>query len=120
MRSLKFLGFVVSADGYRVDIERAEMIDRLLLDDLKSLRTLIGVAEFVRLLIPNFAEIMVPLYELKEYYRKWAERPSTSKPYNQLRMQFEIQSTITFPIRQRRRSFLLMRQMWPLEVRSSR
>ena len=48
MRSLKFLGFVVSADGYRVDTERAEIIDQLQVDDLKSLRTFIGVAEFVR------------------------------------------------------------------------
>ena len=70
MRSLKFLGFVVSADGYCVDTERAEIIDQLHVDDLKSLRTFIGVAEFVRLLIPNFAEVMAPLYELKEHYRK--------------------------------------------------
>jgi hypothetical protein len=69
MRSLNFLGFVVSADGYRVDTECAEIIDRLQVDDLKSLRTFIGVAS--RLLIPNFAEVMAPLYELKEHYRKW-------------------------------------------------
>jgi hypothetical protein len=51
MRSLKFLGFVVSGDGYRVDTEHAEIIDQLQADDLKSLRTFIGVVEFVRLLI---------------------------------------------------------------------
>ena len=62
---------MVSAYGYRVDNERAEIIDQLQVDELKSLCTFIGVAEFVRLLIPNFAEVMVPLYELKEHYRKW-------------------------------------------------
>ncbi len=41
MQSLKFLGFMVSADGYRVDTERAEIIDQLQVDDLKSLRTFI-------------------------------------------------------------------------------
>ncbi len=69
MRSFKFLGFVVSADGYRVDTEWAEIIDQLQVDDLKSLRTYIVVTEFVRQLIPNFAEVMAPLYELKEHNR---------------------------------------------------
>ncbi len=34
MRSSKFLGFVVSADGYRVENKRAEVIDQLQVDDL--------------------------------------------------------------------------------------
>ncbi len=120
MRSLKFLGFVVSADGYRVDTERAEIIDQLQADDLKSLRTFIRVAEFVRQLIPNFAEVMAPLYKLKEHHRKCCWEAKQSEPYNRFRMQFGIQATIPSPIRQRRRYYLLMRQMWPLEVRFSR
>jgi hypothetical protein len=71
MRSLKFLGFVVSTDGYRVDTERAEIIDHFQVDDLKSFRIFTSVAEFVRLLIQNFAETMVPLYKLKEHHCKW-------------------------------------------------
>jgi hypothetical protein len=61
----------MSADDYRVDNERAEVIDQLQVEDLKSLRTFLGVVEFVRQLISNFAEVMAPLNKLKEHHRKW-------------------------------------------------
>ncbi len=89
----------MSANGYRVDTERAKIIYQLQVDDLKSLRTFIGIAEFVRQLIANFAETMASLYELKEHHRKWCWRLSTIKPYNQFGIQFGIQSTVPFLIR---------------------
>ncbi len=51
--------------------ERAKISDQLQVDDFKSLHTFIVVAEFVWLLILNYAEVVTALYELKEHHRKW-------------------------------------------------
>jgi hypothetical protein len=71
-------------------------------------------------LISNFAEVMAPLYELKEHYRKWRWEVKHEQALQSIKDAVWNSIKNIFLIRQRRRYYLLMRQMWLLDVRSYR
>jgi ribonuclease HI len=61
----KLLGHIISKEGVKLDPERVEAISRVPLPPTKkALQSFLGQTNFVHRFIPNYAEIMRPIYKL--------------------------------------------------------
>jgi hypothetical protein len=61
----KLLGHIITKDGVKLDPERVEVISKVPLPmSNKSLQSFIVQTNFVHRFIPNYAEIMKPIYKL--------------------------------------------------------
>ena len=56
------LGFIVSKEGMIIDLERAEAISNIELPNFrKEMQSFLGKINFVRIFVPNFAQVVKPL-----------------------------------------------------------
>ena len=63
--SVTYLGHIISAEGVYVGTDRIQTIQKLKTPkSLKELRSILGVLNFVRRFVPNFAEVAAPLVAL--------------------------------------------------------
>jgi hypothetical protein len=61
----KLLGHIITKDGVKLDSKRVEAIDKVPLPTSKKLfQSFLGQTNFVHRFIPNYAEIMKPIYKL--------------------------------------------------------
>ena len=59
MQEGKLLGHIVSADGINIDPERVKAIPKISVPrNKKEIQSFIGKINFLRLFIPNFADIV--------------------------------------------------------------
>ena len=64
-KSVTYLGHVISAEGVSVGTDRIQAIQKLKTPkSLKELRSILGVLNFVRRFVPNFADVTAPLVAL--------------------------------------------------------
>jgi hypothetical protein len=72
-KEVKFLGLIFKAEGMTLDQERINAIECLENPQNKSeLQRLLGIFNFVRQFIPNYAELTMPLRELLKKNNKFA------------------------------------------------
>jgi hypothetical protein len=72
----KLLGHMITKDGVKLDPERVESIGKVPFPiSKKSLQSFLGKTNFVHRFIPNYAEIMKPIYKLlkKDVKFEWNE-----------------------------------------------
>ena len=78
--SVKYLGKIISCDGYHDDPTKTEVVERLLKSPpttVKELRKLLGFLGYYRSSIPNFARITKPLYDM---LKKQSDKDTPRKP----------------------------------------
>ena len=71
----KLLGFIVSNDGIIMDPKRIEAIAKISLpSSKKAMQSFLGKINFVRIFVPNFAQIVRPLQDMvkKDDVFKWS------------------------------------------------
>ena len=66
MKEAKYLGHILSADGYRIDSASNEVIDKLkkIPKTVGELRSLLGFIGYYRSFIKDFSRRAKPLYDL--------------------------------------------------------
>jgi hypothetical protein len=72
----KLLGHIITKDGVKLDPERVEAIGKIPLPtSKKAFQSFLGQTNFVHRFIPNYAEIMKPIYKLlkKDLKFEWNE-----------------------------------------------
>ena len=62
MRSVEYLGYIMSSEGISPDQTKVTSVP--VPTDLKSLRSFVGLASYYRRFIPSFSRIAAPLFEL--------------------------------------------------------
>jgi hypothetical protein len=71
------LGHIISKDGVKIDLERVEAIKKVPLPiSKKALQSFLGQTNFVHRFIPNYAEIVKPIYKLlkKDVKFEWNDK----------------------------------------------
>jgi transposase InsO family protein len=77
LEEVEYLGYIISAKGITPSTEKVKSINAASAPSNKAeLQSFIGSANFLRRFVPNFAEIMKPLYALlkKHVTWKWANK----------------------------------------------
>ena len=71
-RSIKILGFIIDQNGIKMDPEKVEAIkNRKEPVNLKDLQSFLGLANFYRKFIKDYAKITAPLHRLTANQQKW-------------------------------------------------
>ena len=71
-QSVKYLGYVVSAQGIHADPEKIAVVQNWPQPhNVKQLRQFLGFASYYRKFIHQFAQIATPLYQLIEKSKSW-------------------------------------------------
>ena len=71
-QSVKYLGYVVSAQGIHTDPEKIAVVQNWPQpNNVKQLRQFLGFASYYRKFIHQFAQIATPLYQLIEKSKSW-------------------------------------------------
>ena len=100
-KSLTFLGYAVSADGVRPPTERVKAIGEFPLpDSATDLRRFMGMLNFFRQMIPNFANIAFPVTELLRLFPKCKTLPWTDESidsFNKLKQALVQCPTLKYP-----------------------
>lgn len=72
----KILGYIVSKEGFRIDLERIEAIDRVQIPkNVKGIQSFFGQINFVRRFVPKFSEIIKPIAKMlkKDVVLNWID-----------------------------------------------
>ena len=89
-KSVAYLGLVISAEGVAVGKDRIKAIRELPNPTcIKDLRSVLGVMDFVRRFVPNFAEVTAPLVDLtrkefatrSRFKKAWGKTQDTAFAY---------------------------------------
>ena len=80
-KSIEYLGHIISKDGVSVGEDRIDAIQKLPTPTcIKDLRSVLGVVNFVRRFIPDYAEVTAPLVELTK--KEFGKKSSFKKAWN--------------------------------------
>ncbi|CAB1111841.1 unnamed protein product [Ectocarpus sp. CCAP 1310/34] len=101
-REVKYLGHILSADGIRLGEDRIKSIlDLPTPTNIKELRSVLGMVNYVRKFIPNLAAITAPLVELtkKEAVQSVAKRwgPEHDKAFAEIKSLHTKAPVLHFP-----------------------
>jgi len=83
------LGVIIGEDGVRMEKEKVQgVIEWLVPKSMKDMQKFLGLANYYRWFVKDFAKIMRPLYEMtrKEIKRSWEERQQ--KVFEELKEKF--------------------------------
>src|SRR5438445_4463374 len=94
---MEFLGWIVDKDGLRMDSKKISAVTKWQPPTrVKGGCSFLGMANFYRLFIPKFAEMVRPLTELtrKNAVFKWGERQETA--FDMLKEEFVKEPILTY------------------------
>ena len=94
---LKFLGFLISADGIQMDPSKVIAITNYPPPSTKSLQSFLGMTNFALRFIPNLAAITSPLRELlkKGFPFRWTDQCESS--FNELKATLQEATLVAHP-----------------------
>ena len=82
----KLLGHIISKDGIKIDPERIEAIQKILLPhNLKSLQYFLGKTNFIRRFIPNYAKIAKPIQSLLKKDAKFVWQEDGKRAFQEIK-----------------------------------
>ncbi len=96
--SIKYLGYIISANGISMDPEKVEAITEWPTPrNVKQLQTLLGFANFYRSLINNFADITAPLTKLLKKDSKFGWSNEQQNAFLRLKAAFRSDTFLAHP-----------------------
>ena len=73
VREVEFLGVIIGEDGVRMEKEKVQgVIEWPVLKSVKDVQKFLGLANYYRRFIKDFAKIVRPLYEMMRKENKWS------------------------------------------------
>jgi hypothetical protein len=85
----KLLGHIISKEGVKLDPERVEAIGKVPLPlTKKTLQSFLGQTNFVHRFIPNYAEIMKPIYKLLKKDVKFEWKKQSRQAFELLKLPY--------------------------------
>lgn len=83
---ISFLGHIVSQNGVRIDQSRTQAVYSFAIPkNVKAVARFVGMINFFRKYIPNFAQLAAPLNELRKKDRKFEWGPSQQSSFEALK-----------------------------------
>ncbi len=97
-QEVNFLGHIVSADGVATDPAKTEKVETWPIPtSRREVQQFVGLANYYRRFIKNFAEIAKPLHKLTEKTMQFKWTPQCQEAFDQLKRQLTTAPVLAFP-----------------------
>ena len=98
VREVGFLGVIIGEDGVRMEKEKVQgVIEWLVLRSIKDVQKLLGLANYYRYFVKDFAKIAKPLHEITRKETKWNWGERQQKTFEKLKERFTIEPVLVIP-----------------------
>jgi len=98
VREVGFLGVIIEEDGVRMEKEKVQgVIKWLVLRSIKDVQKFLGLANYYRWFVKDFAKIAKLLHEMTRKETKWSWRERQQKAFEELKERFMTELVLVTP-----------------------
>ena len=98
VREVGFLGVIIGEDGVRIEKEKVQgVIGWLVPKSVKDVQKFLGLANYYRWFVKDFAKIAKPLHEMTRKENKWSWRERQQKAFEELKERFMMEPVLVTP-----------------------
>ena len=98
VREMGFLGVIIGKDGVRMEKEKVQgVIEWLVPKNVKDVQKFLGLANYYRWFVKDFAKIARPLHEMMRKENKWSWGERQQKAFEELKEKFTTEPVLITP-----------------------
>jgi len=98
VREVGFLGVIIGEDGVRMEKEKVQgVIEWPVPKSVKDVQKFLGLANYYRWFVKDFAKIARPLHEMTRKENKWSWRERQQKAFEELKERFTTEPVLVTP-----------------------
>jgi len=98
VREVGFLGVIIGKDGVRMEKEKVQgIIEWSVLRSVKDVQKFLGLANYYRRFVKDFAKIAKPLHETTRKGKKWEWGEKQQKAFEELKRKFTMKPVLVTP-----------------------
>ena len=98
VREVEFLGVIIGPDGVRMEKKRVqEVVYWLVSKSMKDVQKFLGLANYYKWFVKDFAKIMKPLHEMTRKEIKWNWEEKKQKSFEELKERFMAKPVLVTP-----------------------
>ena len=98
VREVGFLGVIIGEDGVRMEKEKVQgVVEWLVPKSVKDMQKFLGLANYYRWFVKDFAKIAKPLHEMMRKETKWSWGERQQKVFEELKEKFTIEPVLVTP-----------------------
>ena len=95
---MEFLGVVIGSDGVRIEKEKIqEVVDWPVLKSMKDVQKFLGLANYYRWFVKDFAKIARLLHKMMRKETKWSWKEKQQKAFEELKKRFITEPVLVTP-----------------------
>ena len=92
------MGVIIGKDGVRMEKEKVQgVIEWPVLRSVKDMQKFLGLANYYRQFVKNFAKIAKPLHEMTRKEKKWEWGEKQQKAFEELKRRFTTEPVLVTP-----------------------
>ena len=97
-REVGFLGVIIGEDRVRMEKEKVQgVIEWQVPRSMKDVQKFLGLANYYRWFVKDFARIAKPLHEMMRKEMKWSWEKRQQKTFEELKKRFTIEPVLVTP-----------------------
>ena len=98
VREVGFLGVIIGKDRVRMEREKVQgVVEWLVPKDVKNVQKFLGLANYYRWFVKDFAKIARPLHEVMRKENKWSWGEKQQKAFEELKERFITEPVLVTP-----------------------
>ena len=98
VREVGFLGVIIGEDGVRMEKKKVQgVVEWLVPKSVKDMQKFLGLANYYRWFVKDFAKIAKPLHEMMRKETKWSWGERQQKVFEELKEKFTIEPVLVTP-----------------------
>jgi len=98
VREVGFLGVIIGEDGVRMEKEKVQgVIEWPVPKSVKDVQKFLGLANYYRQFVKDFAKIARPLHEMTRKETKWSWEEKQQKAFEELKERFTTEPVLVIP-----------------------
>ena len=98
VREVGFLGVIIGKDRVRMEREKVQgVVEWLVPKDVKNVQKFLGLANYYRWFVKDFAKIARPLHEMMRKENKWSWGEKQQKAFEELKERFITEPVLVTP-----------------------
>ena len=98
VREVGFLGVIIGEDGVRMEKKKVQgVIEQPVLRNIKDMQKFLGLANYYRQFVKDFARVAKPLHKMMRKEMKWSWGERQQKAFEKLKERFTMEPVLVIP-----------------------